>query len=64
MSVVYIGWNRMTFFFVLANKNEIAWSAKSLMNRLFTEKRALPEEMQRDDDDDDMENSNIKSEIN
>jgi hypothetical protein len=50
----------MTFFFALANKNETARSAKSLMNRLFTEKCALTEEMQRDDDA--VENSNMKSE--
>jgi hypothetical protein len=34
-------------FFALANKNEIARLAKSLMGKLFKEKCALTEEMQR-----------------
>jgi hypothetical protein len=49
-------------FFALANKNEIARLAKSLMNRLFKGKCTLTEEMQSDDDVNVVEKSNMKSE--
>jgi hypothetical protein len=38
------------YFLALADKNEIARVAKSVMVRLFKEKYALIEDMQRDDD--------------
>jgi hypothetical protein len=55
-------WKRMSFF-ALANKNEIAGLAKSLMERLFKGKCALKEEMQREGDVNVVEYSDMKSEI-